>query len=317
MIQKSRLEHFPIAFFATVMGLTGLSIAYQKAYHLLNFPKIIFELLLFSSSIIFIYLILTYGLKFIKFPDQVKIDFFHPIRINFFAAVSISFLLLSIGYYSYFPIISVTLFFIGLILHTFMTFYVISFWIRHNFEINHTNPAWFIPIVGNVLIPIVGVDMLCVEISIFYFSIGLFFWIVLFTIVLYRIIFHNQLPIKFIPTLFILIAPPAVGFISYIKITTSYDFGAGLLYSVGMFFTLLITFMFKSFLKIKFFISWWAFTFPMAAITIANMVAYQITRCEIYKFFSYILLFTTTAIIMVVAYQTIKHIKKEEICIEE
>jgi len=30
---------------------------------------------------------------------------------------------------------------------------ILSFWIHHQgFEIQHSNPAWFIPMVGNVLI---------------------------------------------------------------------------------------------------------------------------------------------------------------------
>jgi tellurite resistance protein len=51
----------------------------------------------------------------------------------------------------------------------------------------------------------------------------------LFAIILNRIIFHNQFAPKFMPTLFILIAPPAIGFISYIKLTGSLDFFAQIL----------------------------------------------------------------------------------------
>ena len=42
--------------------------------------------------------------------------------------------------------------------------------------------------------------------------------IILFSIILNRIIFHNPFAAKFMPTMFILIAPPAIGFISYIKL---------------------------------------------------------------------------------------------------
>jgi tellurite resistance protein len=39
-------------------------------------------------------------------------------------------------------------------------------------------------------------------------------WLVLFTIIMNRIIFHNPLPQKLLPTLIILIAPPAVAMLS-------------------------------------------------------------------------------------------------------
>lgn len=38
----------------------------------------------------------------------------------------------------------------------------------------------------------------------------------------------------------------------------------------------------RSFQRLSFFVSWWAFTFPLDAITIASMVAYQVTRNSVY-----------------------------------
>ena len=119
--------------------------------------------------------------------------------------------------------LAIILWWMGLILHTYFTFKTITFWIQHNFEMKHFNPAWFIPVVGNIIIPVVGVDLLPTIISFFYFSVGFIFWIILFTIFIYRAVFHDQLAQKFIPTFFILLAPPAVGFISYMRIAASWD----------------------------------------------------------------------------------------------
>ena len=145
-------------------------------------------------------------------------DFKHRIRINFFSAISISLLLISVAMMAYWPFLSLILWWVGVILHTVLMLYTISYWIQHNFEIQTMNPAWFIPVVGNIIIPVAGVEYMPKAFSFFYFAIGFFFWIILFAIFLYRAIFHNQLPQKFLPTLFILIAPPAVGFISYLRI---------------------------------------------------------------------------------------------------
>jgi len=317
MLSRERIQHFPITLFAVVMGLAGLAIAYEKAYHLLGMPRLPFLLLLGISSLLFLNNIVVYALKAVQFPDEVKAEFFHPIRMNFFPAVSISLLLLGIAYYSSYPLVAIALWFIGTALHTLLTLYIFSYWIRNNFEIIHSNPAWFIPIVGNVIIPIVGVDILGSEAMVFFFSVGIFFWIVLFTVVLYRIIFHHQLPEKFLPTLFILIAPPAVGFVSYLRITMNYDFFAIFLLDIGYFFTLLLFFMGRSFVRIRYFVSWWAFTFPLDAITIASTVAYQVTGYDLYRYVSYLLLTVTTAVIATVAYQTLVHVQKREICIQE
>jgi tellurite resistance protein len=316
-ISVSRLQYFPIPFFAVIMGLSGLTIVYQKAHEVLGLSSIFGNILAFIDVSLFVVIFFTYMLKFVKYPSEVKKEFGHKIRINFFAAISISMLLVSIVLHPINELASFGIFLVGVVVHTFFTFHTVSFWINHNFEIMHSNPAWFIPIVGNVLVPVAGHGYVPNEFLMFYFSVGMFFWLVLFTITLNRIIFHNQLPVKFIPTLFILIAPPAVGFIAYIKLAGHFDLFAQFLFQIGLFFTFLIAFMYKNFLKIKFFISWWAFTFPMAAITIATILAFKITNSVVYKDLAYLLIVATTLIIAVVVYQTVIHMMKKEICVLE
>ena len=132
-----------------------------------------------------------------------------------------------------------------------------------------------------------------------------------------RIIFHHQLAQKFLPTLFILIAPPAVGMVSYIKITETFDLFASFLYNLALFFTFLLLFMGKNFMKLKFFISWWAFTFPLAAISIASLLAFHKTGVPFYSYIAYALIILTTFVVTLVAIQTILHMFKHEICVAE
>ncbi|MFH1195836.1 MAG: SLAC1 anion channel family protein [bacterium] len=314
---KNKIQFFPITIFSIVMGLSGLTIAFGKFYHLQWLPKILYEIMLFTILTLFILFGILYLLKAVYFLEEVKKDFQHRIRINFFSAISISLLLLSIAYYTYFPISGIALWWLGIILHTWFMYKTLTFWIQHNFEMHHFNPAWFIPVVGNILIPVVGVDLVPVIIPAFYFASGLFFWIVLFTIFLYRAVFHAQLPEKFVPTFFILLAPPAVGFISYIRITTSWDFLSISLLLLAYFFVGVLIFLNQSFMRLKYYLSWWAFTFPLTAITIASVVAYQITSQSIYKHLSWIFLSSAIVVISIVAWVTIEHIRKGEICVNE
>jgi len=314
---KQKIQFFPITSFAVIMGLTGLTIALGKFYHLQWLPKIFYDIFIFTVLVLFLLFVILYGFKWIFFPEEVKTDFRHRIRINFFSAISISLLLLSIAFYTYFPILSISLWWIGVALHTILMFKTISFWIQHNFEIQHFNPAWFIPVVGNILIPISGVDYAPVIISYFYFAVGFFFWIVLFTIFLYRAVFHAQLPEKFIPTFFILLAPPAVGFISYMRITASFDNFSVFLLFMAYFFVILLVVMYKSFTQLKFFMSWWAFTFPLAAVSIASVVAFQITHYFIFQIMAWAMLITAITAIGIVTWKTIEHIRKGEICVKE
>ena len=318
-MQSRSLAYFPVQLFAVIMGFSGLTIAWAKAYHILKLPYFIYEMLLFINVVLFFVIFVTYMIKWAKYPDMIKEEFNHPIKSSFFPAMSISFLLVSISMYDYAPSVAVTFWFIGAPLHLFFTFRTIRYWLLEQFEIKQISPAWFIPIVGNVLVPVVGVDCMPEFVSLFYFSIGLFFWVVLFTIVTYRMIFHHPLPAKLIPTLFILIAPPAVGFISYFRITFGeISMFSAFLYLIALFITILLLFKIDVFLKLpKFFISWWAYTFPLAAITIATLFM----NATYHNYFTYIMswgfLVITSVVVGIVSYKTIEAMKMAEICIKE
>jgi len=314
---KEKLQYFPITAFAIIMGLSGLTIVFGKFYHMQWLPEWPFIVMLFFTFGLFLFFTLTYSRKAIHHWEEVIKDFNHPIRINFFSAVSISFILLSIAFLSYWPFLSMVLWWVGVILHTVLMLHTIKFWIQQNFEIKFMNPAWFIPVVGNILVPIAGVDFMPAAFSYIYFAIGFFFWIILFAIFLNRVIFHHQLPQKFIPTLFILIAPPAVGFIAYIRIAQSWDAFAVFMLFIAYFFVALLISLRKSFYKLRFFISWWAFTFPLMAMTLASVVAYQVSAIQIYKYVSFFMAFIAVFFISLVAWKTIGKVRVGEICVDE
>lgn len=315
--ERNRLKFFPIMMYAVVMGLSGLTITYQKATLWLGFPAILGEAFMYLTTAVFIVVSFTYITKFSKYRAAVKNEFSHPVRINFFAAISISMLMLAIIYKENFPTLSAIFWYPGTLLHFYLTMHTIAFWINQNQQLDHSNPAWFIPIVGNVLVPVAGVGFAQTGVLLYFFSVGIFFWIILFSVILNRIIFHNQMAVKFMPTLFILIAPPAVGFIAYFKMFGVIDLFATTLFNLALFFTVLIAFMYKNFIKIKFFISWWAFVFPIAAMAIGTMLMYHENECLFLFILSHIMVAAVTIIISIVSYQTVVHMKKGEICIQE
>ncbi len=314
---NNRIENFPIMMFTIVMGFSGLTIVYQKAYHVLDFPHIVSNVLIVITTISFGIIATIYLLKSMLYFANVKEEYNHPVRINFFATFSISLLLFSIMYHDISIDVATILLFVGAVLHLFLTLRTITFWIAQNQDITHTNPAWFLPIVGNVLVPIAGAGIVSNFVLLFFFSVGIFFWIILFAFILNRIIFHHQLAQKFLPTLFILIAPPAIGFIAYVKIYGSIDMVAMFLFNIAIFFTLLVLFMYKQFVGIKYAISWWAYIFPLAAIAIASLLLYERTHFEFVYFLSYFLISLLNIVFVIVLYNTLRNIKQKTICVKE
>jgi tellurite resistance protein len=312
--RHNRLEHFPISFFATVMGTAGLAIAWQKAHAVLGAPQAIGWFFGWWALALFAIVVLIYAAKWAGHPAAVRGELKHPVKLNFFAASSISLLLLSVIFLGDKPGMGFALWVAGAALHLGFTLYVMSSWIHHtHYQIQHANPAWFIPVVGNVIVPVAGVSLAPLEISWFFFSIGLVFWLALFTIVLYRLFFHEPLPARLTPMLFILIAPPAVGFLAWLKLTGSLDAFARVLYYTALFLTLLLASNAMRFFRLPFFLSSWAYSFPLAAITVATLAMAERIG-GMFTMLSLVLLGVLTVVLVLLTVRTFLAVGRGEIC---
>ena len=316
----NRLQNFPINFFALIMGLGGFSIATHKLEGLMGWTNTLSTAAIFFTSALFAFFLLIYALKLVRYPSAVKAEWQHPIKLSFFPAVSISMLILSICFYPVNKQISLWLWSSGAALQFITAFAVIRYWIKENhFQNEHLNPAWFIPAVGNILVPIVGVRHGFVEISWFFFSFGLLFWLILQSIIFNRLIFHTPLPERLLPTLFIMIAPPAVGFLSYTALTDAQivDPFAHFMYYAGLLYFLLLATKINILSKLLFGLPWWAYSFPIAAITLATFKFYELTGLTYMKTLGIGLYGLLAVLIALLLLNTMKAVWTKKICVPE
>ena len=315
---QSRLAHLPVSFFSTVMGMTGLTIAWQKAHPALGASDLVWQGLAALSSALFVALLLVYGVKFSRHPNEVAAEWKHPVRVNFFPTISISLLLLGIVWLETAPAMAMALWAAGSVIHLLFTFAILSSWMYHtHYDIKHANPGWFIPVVGNLFVPICGAHFVSPEVGWFFFSIGMVFWIVLMTIIFYRVIFHDPIPPRLLATLFILIAPPAVGFVAYANLVPELDGFARILYYSALFLTLLLGGNVMRFIRGGFFISSWAYSFPLAAITIATFVMAKRTGLDFFLWLGGVLLGIVTLVVIVLIRKTLSAVGRKAICVPE
>lgn len=320
--RPSRLEHFPVAFFAMIMGLAGLSIAWHKAQATFDMHWLDLALgLRWLATGLFVLMLGMFLGKLARHWPTVVREFNHPIQLNFFPTISISLLLLAVTWLPSQPGAAAVLWIAGAVLHLLLTLHVLGMWIhREHFEIHHINPAWFIPIVGNAIVPVAGVSLGFTELSWFYFSIAMVLWLVLFAIIVYRMLFHAPLPDRLMPTLFILIAPPAVGFIAYVALSGimaggELDAFARILYYTGLFLTLLLLSQAARFVRLHFYISWWAYSFPLAAITIATLIMFDLTGLVAFALIGWFLLSLVTLLVLFLLWRTAVAAGSRTICV--
>ena len=312
------LAHFPVSLVSSVMGLSGLAIAWQKAHRAFGVPAGVWMAIATLASAVFVFLISLYAIKLLRFPEAVRGEWRHPVRVSFFPTISISLMLLATVWVDTAPSVAFLLWAGGTLLQLLFTLSILSSWMFHtHYDIKHANPAWFIPVVGNLFVAIVGGRFAAPEVGWFFFSIGIVFWVVLMTIVVYRVVFHDPVPLRLQPTLFILLAPPAVGFVAYGALVPELDAFARVLYYTALFFALLLGCNAPRFVRGGFFISAWAYSFPLAAVTIASFTMAQRSGNGFFLGLAGIFLAVVTLVVSLLVVKTIAAARRNAICVPE
>lgn len=299
----SRLEHFPISFFAVTMGIFGLCLALRAAG--LDMPS---KGVGFAAIAVLAALFATLLAQALRYPQALKAEWAHPIKLAFFPAASISLLLMATFLHDIAPGIADVTWIIGAVAQAVLTIVVISAWIGHRaFGPGHLSPAWFIPAVGNLAAPLGGIPLGHVEASWFFFSVGLLFWLVLLTLVFNRLIFHDPLPGKLKPTIVILVAPPALAFLGWVLFHDgTLDATARVLLNLGYFFTALIAVQMPSLMRLPFALSFWALSFPLAAMATASFRFADLAGSPLHLGLGYALLAALIVILIALTLRTLR-----------
>lgn len=309
--QFNRLESFPVSFFGMTMGLFGLTLALRAG----GWPMAS-AAAGWTALVVLLVLGALYMAKAIRHRAAVAAEWNHPVRLAFFPAISISVLLLATVLRESAPGPAEIVWGIGTAAQAVLTLVVVTTWISHRaFGPGQLSPAWFIPAVGNVIVPLAGAPLGYEEVSWYFFSVGLLFWLVLLTLVFNRLIFHDPLPGKLKPTLVILIAPPAVAFLAWLQLNGGQiDAAARILVNAAFFFTLLVAIQVPALLRLPFALSFWALSFPLAAVTTASFRYAEMAHSEMYHAIGQVLLSILVVTIAGLILRTIRAIKAREIC---
>ena len=274
-VSSSHFEYLPVALFGAVMGLTGLSIAWGLAHRRFAAPEWIGEAIAVLAAMAFVAVALGYAIKASTAMAKVKEEFDHPIAVNTFATAWVSLLLLPIVLAPFALTLARVLWVIGAIGITSLSLYIVGRWISRPHQTGHATPAWILPVVGMLDLPL-AVPFLSLpyasELMLTGFAVGTFFAIPLFTIVFARLVFDAPLPTALEPSLLMLVAPFAVDTSTYLATTGQFDLFASSLYVLTVFMLAVLVARLRHLGSCcPFRVAWWAVSFPLAACAIAAL----------------------------------------------
>ena len=273
---RSQFDYLPVGLFGSVMGLTGLSVAWRLALLRLGGPD---WLALIPAGIgwlavaSFIVIAAGYALKAVTAFHAVRAEFRHPIAGNLFGTPLISLLLLPIVLAPYSLVAARLLWAFGAVGMIVFAWFAVSRWISDRQQVADATPAWIIPVVGLLDVPLalpaLGLPSMQ-GLSVFALAVGLILALPLFTLIFSRLLFEPPVPDALKPSLLFLVAPFAVGCSTYVIAAGAFDLFAEALSLLTLFMLAVLLGQLRNLLWCcPFRLSWWAVSFPLAASSIA------------------------------------------------
>ncbi|MGJ7528718.1 SLAC1 anion channel family protein [Variovorax sp. GB1P17] len=267
------VKNLPVNLFAAVMGLSGLAMGWRFAHTAFGVDRVVADVIGLFATFVFVVLAIGYGAKLLRHPAAVKAEFHHPIAGNFFGTIAIALLLQSAVLGVYDSTLGHVLWIIGTVVTLLLALHVASRLLSGNGDPKHAVPAWIIPGVAALDIPVTGSHMPMAwagEVLLLSIAVGSVLALVMFTMIVTRLIQHEPLAPAMTPSLMILIAPFEVGFTAYTNLIGEVDRFAALLFYFGLFlFVVLAPKVFRR--SVPFGAGWWAVSFPLAAMVNAAL----------------------------------------------
>ncbi len=270
--QDPPLKYLFPGWYAIVMGLTGLALAWHRAEPLMGPTAAAVALVTGGlAAVVFVLLAVATVLRGLRHPDAWREDQQHPVRHAFVATLPIAVMLLATVAVALFGAhwTAALLWWLGSLAQVLVTVWVLGRWWAGNgkggLQWAGVTPALFIPVVGNVLAPLAGVPLGYAEWSAVQFGIGLLFWPVVLVMLMVRVAVQGLWPERMRPTTFIVIAPPAVVGIAAVQLGAPLVV-AWMCWGMALFSLAWIGVQARALAAMPFGLPHWAMSFPLAAL---------------------------------------------------
>ncbi|HEY0778343.1 MAG TPA: dicarboxylate transporter/tellurite-resistance protein TehA [Gemmatirosa sp.] len=261
----------PAAFFGMVLGLAGLGTAWRAATALWGLPAAVGEAIMALATITWIAVSALYAAKWAWARDVALTEWRDPVQCCFVGLAPVSTMLVALAVRPYAGPAALALAALGASGQlAFMAYRVGGLWMGGRDPLT-TTPVLYLPTVAGSFVAALAAGALGYpSLGTLAFGAGLFSWFALESVILHRLLVHEHLAVALLPTLGIQLAPPVVGCVAWLGLTTGApDRFALALLGYGLLQTLVLLRLARWIRTQPFAPSYWAFTFGAGALATA------------------------------------------------
>jgi len=287
--------------------ITGLMLALAATGNLVlsygNLYRNIFGVL---SAVILVLVLI----KIIKYPKGVSENLENPVVASVFPTLSMGIMLLATYIKPFMSTIAFGVWIIGLLLHAVL---IINFTRKYifNFNIKKVFPSWFIVYVGIVVGSVTAPTFNLANLGKILFWFGIISYLILLPIVLKRVFRVKEIPEPALPTIIIFAAPLSLCLAGYMNSFQDKNmYIVGILAVLSQFTLLCVLIQLPKLLKLSFYPSYSAFTFPLviSAISIKLTNGFLANIGKPIAFLKYVVKFEEIIAVAIVLYVLIRYI---------
>ena len=300
------LHHLPLPLFAAPMGIGGLALAWREAGRSLGAPTLVGEALVLLLIVAWVAITALHGVRAMRHPEALRGDLRHPVRSAFAGAATVGLMLVAGGLGPYAPSLAAATWLVAVAVHLVIGVWTVRGLLVAPREAATLMPPLVIPLVGNILAPVIGARLGFETASWALFGLGGLLWVLIQPLILSRIATGPTMPEKLRPTLAILLAPPAVGAVALSALTEGFGPGPLAIWGLAAFVAIVLVTLLPTFLRVPFALSWWGYTFPSASFASATLALARVHPSVASVAGAWLVLTAATVIVAVVTAATMR-----------
>jgi tellurite resistance protein len=268
MVTSPPVPRIPLNTLAIPLGLAGLADVWSDTTKTFGLPVGIAQIFWVIAAVGWVWMIAAHVRRGRRSWAPLSSQLTHPVQGPLASLVPIVGMALAADLVDFWRLGGVILGIASITASALYAGWLVSSWTTGSLELESIHGGYFLPTVAaGYIAAFTAAELGSRSVAIGAFAIATFFWVALFTLLIARLAFRPALPAPLIPTLAIMMAPPAVAARAWFAIAgPASNPVQEALAALAVLMVLVELGLLRRYLGLSFSLGFWSFTFPTAAI---------------------------------------------------